>query len=86
VIVFEDEVFVSETRGPEIRGVEIPPELRRCCCDFAKRCRTPLLGIDFFPTPASAWTFSHATPAPDLRVGGEPLLQALARRFSKGEN
>jgi len=81
VIVFEDEVF-----GADSSGVEIPPELRRCCCDFARRCRTPLLGIDFFPTPASPWTFSHATPAPDLRVGGEPLLQALARGFSKGEN
>lgn len=76
VIVFEEGVF----------GAEIPPELRVSCCRFAKLCRTPLLEIDFFHTAASPWTFSHATPVPDLQAGGEPLLQALARRFTKGEN
>ncbi len=76
VIVFEDAVF----------GAEIPPGLREACCSFAKSCRTPLLGIDFFQTPESPWTFSHATPVPDLQAGGVPLLKAVARRFGKGES
>jgi hypothetical protein len=27
------------------------------------------------------WTFAGATPMPDLRLGGEPLLNELARQL-----
>jgi hypothetical protein len=75
VIVLEDQVF----------GAEISEQSRERCCNLAKLCRTPLLGIDFYQTPNDGWRFSHATPVPDLQAGGAPLLQALAQRLDQGE-
>jgi hypothetical protein len=38
-----------------------------------------LLGIDFAMSAVGApWEFAGATPLPDLTLGGEPLLDALA--------
>lgn len=71
--------------GDEVFGAHAPAALRKRCCYLAKLCRTPLLGIDFYSTRASQWTFSHATPLPDLQVGGVPLLHALRRHLQKGD-
>jgi len=75
VIVLQGEVF----------GAELSEALRESCGQLARLCRTPLLGIDFYQSTESQWTFSHATPIPDLQTGGAPLLQALYRRLKQGE-
>jgi hypothetical protein len=75
VLVLRDEVF----------GAEVPAPLREFCCKMAKLCRTPLLGIDFYETAESEWTFSYATPLPDLQVGGSDFLHSLLRLLQKGE-
>jgi hypothetical protein len=46
---------------------------------LAQLAETHLLGIELgFNASANAWMFAQATPLPDLTVGGEPLLDALA--------
>lgn len=75
VVVLEGEVF----------GAELPEALREKCGALAQLCRTPLLGIDFYQSAESQWTFSHATPVPDLQAGGAPLLHALYHRLKQGE-
>jgi hypothetical protein len=48
------------------------------CARLAQLSATDLLGIDFNLTWTGDWVFRNATPQPDLRLGGEALLDALA--------
>ncbi len=49
---------------------------------FAEFYGTEILGIEFIKDPFSErWVFSNATPLPDLRKGGEELLDILASIF-----
>jgi hypothetical protein len=74
VVVLENDVF----------GAALPPSVRARCVQLAAISRTPLLGIDLFPTADDPWTFAAATPMPDLQIGGEPLLGKLAELFQNG--
>jgi hypothetical protein len=47
--------------------------------NLARLSHTSLLGLEFVLTPAGRWLFTNALPQPDLRLGGEPLLDDLAR-------
>ena len=65
--------------GTEVVSPADPPrEIRDGCRRLAQLSATPLLGVEFAATPASAWTFAGASPLPELSFGGEPLLDALA--------
>jgi hypothetical protein len=68
VIVFQNQIF----------GSLLPDAIRKGCCRLAKLSGAPLLGIDFQTSPEGMWTFSKATPMPDLMIGGAALLQSLA--------
>jgi hypothetical protein len=57
----------------------VPAYIRECCVRLAADAETPLLGVDFAHGPGGGWAFAGATPLPDLRAGGGPLLDALAR-------
>lgn len=57
----------------------MPGEIRDACARLAEAADTPLLGVDFAAGACGEWTFAGATPLPDLRAGGQPLLDALAR-------
>lgn len=57
----------------------MPAELSDACARLAAAADTPLLGVDFAEGARGRWTFAGATPLPDLRAGGGPLLDALAR-------
>ncbi len=57
----------------------VPAYIRECCVRLAADAETPLLGVDFAHGPGGGWAFAGATPLPDLRAGGAPLLDALAR-------
>ena len=47
------------------------------CRRLAALAGTPLLGVELGQGAAGPWTFAGATPLPDLRAGGEALLDAL---------
>jgi hypothetical protein len=59
-------------------GARAAPEISAAAARLAQAAQTPLLGLDFHLDPAGRWLFANANPAPDLRLGGEPLLDALA--------
>jgi hypothetical protein len=66
------------TVGERVIGPALPPEVRAGCVRLAELAETPLLGIEMISDKLNTWTFAGATPMPDLRLGGEPLLDALA--------
>jgi hypothetical protein len=66
----------------QVVGQRLPPELEKGCVRLAELAETPLLGIEFaLATSSQSWQFAGATPMPDLRLGGEALLDALAVAF-----
>ena len=63
----------------QVIGDSMPSEIRAGCLRLAALSETPLLGIEFaLGASREPWTFAGATPVPDLRLGGEALLDALA--------
>jgi hypothetical protein len=72
VIVLADHVF----------GAVVPPEVSEGCRHLAKSARTPLLGVEFMLGSENDWTFTGATPLPNLIAGGEKLLDVLAALLS----
>ncbi|HVJ53102.1 MAG TPA: hypothetical protein VM689_11590 [Aliidongia sp.] len=60
-------------------GAEVPDEIGAACRSLAAASTTDLLGIDLFEAEDGGLRFSHAGPWPDLRQGGEPLIQGLRR-------
>jgi hypothetical protein len=72
VVTLDDRVF----------GPQLPPHVTAGCIELARISKTPLLGIELTVSQSPAlWTFAGATPMPDLRLGGEPLLDELARKL-----
>jgi hypothetical protein len=67
------------TLGDRVFGPALPPHLSAGCRELASISETPLLGIEF--TIGQSPAFVSATPMPDLRLGGEPLLDELARKL-----
>jgi hypothetical protein len=65
-------------------GEAAPPAVQAGCRRLAHLVCTPLLGVDFTAGEAGPWTFVGATPAPDLRLGGEPLLDVLNEVLRSG--
>lgn len=59
-------------------GAPAPRDVLAGCIRLAKLAGTPLLGVDFAQGLAGSWTFAGANPWPDLRLGGELLLDHLA--------
>jgi hypothetical protein len=65
--------------GDRVVGPSLPRETSAACVRLAKLAQTSLLGIDLAQDPVSnSMVFAAATPMPDLKLGGEPLLDALA--------
>ncbi|HEX2093713.1 MAG TPA: hypothetical protein VHG28_15025 [Longimicrobiaceae bacterium] len=63
----------------EVVGDDLPRGIREGCRRLARLAGTALLGISLAPGTAAGWAFAGATPLPDLRPGGDALLDALAR-------
>ena len=70
--------------GGESCASNASEEVSAGCVRLAELAATSLLGIDFNVTPDGDWIFSQATPLPDLRLGGDMLLDALARTLHAG--
>jgi hypothetical protein len=62
-------------------SADAPPTVAAGCLRLSALAETPLLEVDFDVTAAGDWLFAGASPLPDLRLGGEPILDALATVF-----
>ncbi len=58
-------------------GAPAPPYIQNGCRRLAELSNTELLGVEFSTSTADAWTFASATTFPDLRLGGQALLNVL---------
>lgn len=67
-----------------IAGASPPEHIVEGCRRLAELSGTGLLGIEFTTGETSSWTFSGATPLPDLRLGGDLLLDVMASVFQEG--
>jgi hypothetical protein len=66
------------TIGPRVCGDEVPTEICAATLALARASATPLLGLDF----TADWEFVAATIYPDLRAGGDAVIDALIEVFS----
>lgn len=74
-------VFVVDE---QVVGDSLPEHITEGCRRLAELSGTGLLGIEFTTNETSSWLFSGATPLPDLRLGGDRLLDAMASVFQEG--
>lgn len=68
VIVLRDQVY----------GSVVSSEVARACRQLAASAGIDLLGVDLLDSEKGPVTFAHATPLPDLTLGGDDLVTALA--------
>lgn len=59
-------------------GSVVPPTVASGSVRLGELSQTSLLGIDFQITSDGNWIFLNAQPLPDLRLGGEDLLDFLS--------
>lgn len=69
--------------GETCFGAFAPEQVRQNCVQFAKMCGVEILGVDFRFDSQGEWIFAGATPLPDLRIGGEALLDRLFEALTK---
>ncbi len=70
--------------GGEVFGGLVPDSIAQACIRLLEESDTALLGISLCTDDHGRWTFAGATPTPDLRCGGVPLLRHLARTLVSG--
>jgi hypothetical protein len=79
--VLKNTVFVV---NEQVVGASPPEHIMEGCRRLAELSGTGLLAIEFMADETSSWTFAGATSLPDLRLGGDPLLDLMASVFQKG--
>jgi hypothetical protein len=70
--------------GDNVVGAALTSDLQRSCLELARLSGAALLGVGFAAESAGRLTFAGATPFPDLRLGGNALLDALAAALLNG--
>ena len=63
---------------------EVPNHIKQGCARLCELSGAALLGMDFEIAADGAWLFAGVSTSPDLRLGGEPLLDALASTLGGG--
>jgi hypothetical protein len=72
--------------GDRVFGPYLPLSVRTGCAELARISQTPLLGVEMaYNQQDNSWLFAGATPMPDLRLGGDPLLDVLAVKLFRRE-
>ncbi len=66
-----------------LTGEDARPDVIEGCLTLAGLAQTPLLGVEFDILPDGGWQFASASPLPDLRLGGNRLLDALASALKR---
>jgi hypothetical protein len=64
--------------GQEIVGGPAPTRVADGCRQLARLCNCSLLGVEFVASTFGSWVCKGASALPDLRIGGDGLLDALA--------
>ena len=75
-------VFVVERHV--LGGATTPAHVVEGCRRMAEVATTPLLAIEFSVGAEHGWTFAGCTTMPDLRQGGQPMIDALMSVFGRG--
>jgi hypothetical protein len=70
--------------GDRVVGAPAPAAISEGCRRLGTLARTALLGLEFSVDPRGGWRIAGATCLPDLRLGGQALLDALARSLRDG--
>ena len=65
----------------ELYAAAVPREIGAACRRLAALAAIDLLGVDLFESADGGLMFAHATPFPDLTLGGDRLIEGLARAF-----
>jgi hypothetical protein len=78
-------VTVVAGRAVYARG-QAPPEILEGCIALSNLSGVELLGVEFVVSNDDSWTFVGATPLPDLRLGGQALLDALFAALKGGRS
>jgi hypothetical protein len=60
-----------------VHGAAAPDAIARSCTRLAEAAGLDLLGIGFHVDATGTWRFAYADPMPDLRLGGEALVDRL---------
>ncbi len=60
----------------------VPDAVREGCLRLARAAGEGLLGIDLIERHGQHWEFFGASPRPDLVLGGEPVIEALAEALT----
>lgn len=63
--------------GRRVVGLPLAPAIAAACVRLAELASVHLLGVDFVVDPRGTCNFVGANPMPDLRVGGDALIEAL---------
>jgi hypothetical protein len=71
-------INVIVLRG-ELYGSAVTSAVGQACRKLAESADTDLLGVDLFDAGNGELMFVHATPFPDLTLGGGELIDGLAR-------
>jgi hypothetical protein len=66
-------------------GRDVPEAVLEGSVRLAALAETDLLGVEVAPSPMGTLSFAGASPLPDLRLGGEELLDVLAHALCGGE-
>lgn len=71
--------------GGRLFGPQMFPEgIEEGCVRLSTLVSTPLLGVELARDGRGEWQFAGATPLPDLTLGGDALLDALAEELGAG--
>ena len=66
----------------QVESSSAPAQIVEGCQRLGALSKTALLGAEFTVGPGDRWAFVGATTHPDLRLGGEPFLDLLARALT----
>jgi hypothetical protein len=66
-----------------VTGPAAPEAIREGCRRLSELSATPLLGVDFAVDGDANWTFAGVSVMPDLRLGGDALLDALVGTLNR---
>lgn len=68
--------------GRAVLPPALPPALAVPLLRLAARAGTALIGVEFVSDGERGWTMVRASPHPNLMLGGEPLIDAVAEALA----
>jgi hypothetical protein len=66
-----------------VLGEGVPDDIAAGCRRLAAASRLRILGADFAVNALGQWILAGVSSSPDLRLGGEPLIDCLAEAFEE---